>query len=158
MSEIISQDCKCYNEIKKQSYQNSKDKTNSNQQNIKVNDIVKANNIHYILTYINEDTFIGVDMYGNSATIQFEDVQSIIFDSSKQTNIYKFIYDSRLQDLQESLKDISRKLKSPMTGLSNINTLKKLKKSILKKIADLKKEMKENISIQESNSLFQEMV
>ncbi|PLY06614.1 MAG: hypothetical protein C0625_08450 [Arcobacter sp.] len=113
------------------SYQNKDDNSNLI---IKIDDIVKAKRKHYIIDSINNTALTGTDMYGNKLDFFIDDVESIIFDSSKQSNIFDYIKDNQLETLKSSLLEITNKLNNPITQLKHIKHLKNMKQKILKQI------------------------
>lgn len=117
-----------------QSFNNSVPKT---KQLIKNNDIVKVNSHHYMVESINNNVFTGTDMYGNKIDFFIDDVQKIVFDSNQQTNIIDFLKNNEIKLLEDTLKDVTQKLKSNTLTLTKIKTLKQLKKSTLEKLNQL---------------------
>jgi hypothetical protein len=104
---------------------------------IKVNDIVKVSNRHYMIDSINNNAFTGTDMHGNTRNLFLNDIQSIIFDSSKQTTIEDYLSNNELEMLKNSLTDINTKLKETFRLLTSIKNLKTLKRKILIKINNI---------------------
>jgi len=122
------------------SYQNKDDKTN---QLIKPNDIVRAKRKHFMIDSVNNNALTGTDMYGNKLDFFIEDVEKIIFDSSKQTTIETFLQEDKLQNFRNSLSNINNYLQSDSLNLKRIKDLKKLRIKIKKQINDLEKENKQ---------------
>lgn len=122
------------------SYQNNDDKTI---QLIKPNDIVRAKRKHYMIDSVNNNALTGTDMYGNKLNFFIDDVEKIIFDSSKQTTIETFLQEDKLQNFRNSLSNINNYLQSDSLNLKRIKDLKKLRIKIKKQINDLEKENKQ---------------
>lgn len=104
---------------------------------LNLNDIVKVNNINLIIIYIYQNTYTGQNMNGKKINFLIDDIQKIIFDSSSQLTVKEVIKKDKLTVLKDSLIDINNKLKSSMTLLTNIKTLKKLRTRIKEQIKEL---------------------
>lgn len=117
-------------------YQKDEEKQNKI---LKVNDIVVVKGRHYVIKSIKKNVYIVQDSQGRLENFFIEDIEKIIFESSKQTTIQNFIKQNREKTLKESLEDIKEKLKNPMLSFNSIKKLNQFKKTILKHLIDLNK-------------------
>jgi hypothetical protein len=120
-------------------YQKDEEKQNKI---LKVNDIVVVKGRHYVIKSIKKNVYTVKDSQGRLEKFLIEDIEEIIFESSKQITIQDFIKQNREKTLKESLEDIKEKLKNPMLNLNSIKKLNQFKRSILKHLTDLNKQDK----------------
>jgi hypothetical protein len=106
---------------------------------VKVDDVVRVQNKHYMIDSINNNALTGTDIYGNKKDFFFDDIEKIVFDSAQQSSIQDFLTDTKLKDYEKNLKDVKEKLNDINTPLSLIKNLKNLKCKLEKNISDLKK-------------------
>ena len=85
-------------------------------------------------------------IYGNKLNFFIDDVEKIIFDSSKQTTIETYLQEDKLQTLKDSLININNYLQSGFLGAKRIKDLKKLRIKFKKQINDIENQMVNNPS------------